>query len=72
MISSGFPSKRFYFLKFTGKFNRISPSSKKFQLLTPEVYKWNIYFSLTPFHIFKYPENKKLYDYFKVLYLYRK
>ncbi len=69
IIRSGFPSKRFYFLKLTERFNKIFPHSKKFQLIPSRVYKWDVYFSLTPFHTFKNPENKKLYDYFKVLYL---
>jgi len=69
MLRSGFPSKRFYILKLTERFNRIAPIFKKFQLVTSKVYNWNIHFSLIPFHIFKDQKNNKLYDYFKVLYL---
>lgn len=69
MIRSGFPSKRFYFLKLTEKFNCTLLCSKKFQLIPSKVYKWDVCFSLTPFHIFKNLESEKLSDYFKVLYL---
>lgn len=69
IINSGFPSKRFYFLKSTNKFKNLSQVSKKFVLLTSELYKWNLFFSFSPFHIFKEPENLKLHDFFKIIYL---
>lgn len=69
MIKGGFPSKRFYFLEETNKFYHISPESRKFQIVTSRVYKWDLYLSFSPFHIFENPDSKKLYNKFKVIYI---